>query len=220
MYPESQHLEYKREITDTLEREVVGFLNSREGGRILIGVDDAGLVVGLADPDGDQLKIKDRLKQNIQPSCLGLFDVFFEGYSIPRNKELMRIFRDLDMVEYLGSGMPRILRAYSKECFRFSENFTRMVFPFTKSEITPQVTGQVTGQVEPWMSLVLKACATPLKSSEIQELLEVKHRETFQRNYLDRLLEAGLIERTIPEKPNSRLQKYRLTEKGRALVNH
>ena len=48
----------------------------------------------------------------------------------------MRIFRDLDMVEYLGSGMPPILRAYPRECFHFSENFTRMVFPFPDSEKT------------------------------------------------------------------------------------
>ncbi len=360
MPSESQHLEYKRELTDGMERSVVSFLNSRDGGRILIGVRDDGEVEGLADADGDQLKIKDRLKQNIQPSCLGLFDVlleeeggkswiklivasgpekpyylrkhgmspkgcfirvgsaaepmaerlieeyfskrtrnsigriaaprqdlsfsqlkiyyeeigrepgkkllrnlelftederynyaaylladvnntsikvakyagtdrvdlveneeygncclvkatrqvldkldlenrtfaritpkqreehrlfdavalreavinaivhndfsyegvpkfelfsdrleitsvgglpqgmteaeFFEGYSIPRNKELMRIFRDLDMVEYLGSGMPRILRAYPRECFRFSENFLRMVFPVSVVE--------------------------------------------------------------------------------------
>ena len=368
MHSESQHLEYKREVTDTLEREVVGFLNSREGGRILIGMDDAGTLLGLPDPDGDQLKIKDRLKQNIQPSCLGLFDVlidtsegqtwikllvasgsekpyylrkqgmsprgcflrigsatepmterqietffakrtrnsisrivsprqdlkfsqlkiyyeakgrepnaqflknlelyteddrynyaaylladinntsikvakyagtdrvdlieneeygncclvkatkqvldkldlenrtltritpkerqeirlldpvalreavinaiihndysyegvpkfelfadrleitstgsipqglseaeFFDGCSMPRNKELMRIFRDLDMVEYLGSGMPRILKAYPRECFRFSENFSRMVFPFAYSKKTSEKTSE------------------------------------------------------------------------------
>jgi ATP-dependent DNA helicase RecG len=34
------------------------------------------------------------------------------------------------------------------------------------------------------------------------------------------LLEERLVEYTIPEKPNSRLQKYRLTEKGRALIIH
>lgn len=81
MFPESQHLEYKRELSESLEREVVGFLNHREGGKILIGIDDNAQVVGLADPDGDQLKIKDRLKQNILPSCMGLFDVLLEQHA-------------------------------------------------------------------------------------------------------------------------------------------
>ena len=31
-------------------------------------------------------------------------------------------------------------------------------------------------------------------------------------------LASDLIERIIPEKPNSRLQRYRLTAKGRALL--
>ena len=33
---------------------------------------------------------------------------FFNGISIPRNKELMRIYRDVELVESLGSGIPRI----------------------------------------------------------------------------------------------------------------
>ena len=40
--------------------------------------------------------------------------------------------------------------------------------------------------------------------------------DSLQRNYLDQLLADSLLERTLPDKPNSRLQKYRLTEKGRA----
>ena len=65
---------------------------------------------------------------------------FFEGYSMPRNKELMRIFRDLDLVEHLGSGMPRILQAYPKSCFRFTDNFIRMSFPTSgKTNATQKV---------------------------------------------------------------------------------
>lgn len=54
---------------------------------------------------------------------------FFTGISMPRNKELMRIYRDLDMVEQFGSGVPRILQAYGEDCFHFYESYTRMVFP-------------------------------------------------------------------------------------------
>ena len=44
--------------------------------------------------------------------------------------------------------------------------------------------------------------------------LELKHRPTFRENYLHPALERGFIEYTISDKPNSRLQKYRLTKKG------
>jgi len=61
---------------------------------------------------------------------------FFEGVSMPRNKEIMRIFRDLELVEHLGSGVPRILQSYSRESFRFLDNFVRMSFPVNEQEST------------------------------------------------------------------------------------
>ena len=48
--------------------------------------------------------------------------------------------------------------------------------------------------------------------------MKFKHRPSFRKNHLHPALEAGLIEQTIPEKPASRLQKYRLTPKGRAAL--
>lgn len=48
-----------------------------------------------------------------------------------------------------------------------------------------------------------------LSAKELMARLQLKSRPTFLYNYLQPALEAGLIERTIPDKPNSRSQKYR-----------
>ena len=66
-------------------------------------------------------------------------------------------------------------------------------------------------QVSDQVKLLLKA----LKKGQLSALdgvrvLNLSHRPTFRKNHLHPALTAGLIERTIPEKPNSRLQKYRL----------
>jgi ATP-dependent DNA helicase RecG len=82
---ESNRIELKRELNDGLEKEIVAFLNSREGGILYLGVDDNGRAIGVPQPDEVQLKIKDRLKNNILPSCMGLFDIVQEvkeGYQI------------------------------------------------------------------------------------------------------------------------------------------
>jgi ATP-dependent DNA helicase RecG len=50
-------------------------------------------------------------------------------------------------------------------------------------------------------------------SQELRLALGLKHRHTFRENYLHPAINKGLIEYTIPEKPGSRLQKYRLTKK-------
>ena len=48
-----------------------------------------------------------------------------------------------------------------------------------------------------------------LSTVELMERLGLSHRPTFRKNYLNPALEKQLIERTIPEKPNSKNQKYR-----------
>ena len=63
---------------------------------------------------------------------------------------------------------------------------------------------QVTGQVA---TEVLLFCELPRKASEIQTLVGVKHRETFQDNYLKPLMAKGWLAMTIADKPKSRLQR-------------
>jgi DNA-binding PadR family transcriptional regulator len=57
-----------------------------------------------------------------------------------------------------------------------------------------------------------------LSSGELRKKMNFKHRHAFRENYLHPALESGLIEMTIPEKPGSRLQKYRLTEQGKKAI--
>jgi hypothetical protein len=79
---ESNRLEYKRELTDGLEKEVVAFLNAREGGTLYLGIDKDGHAYGVAGCDGAQLAIKDRLKNNIQPRSWGFLRLSMSFYDL------------------------------------------------------------------------------------------------------------------------------------------
>ena len=70
-----------------------------------------------------------------------------------------------------------------------------------------------------------ESCLSLLSSSsygrkDLAAALGVPSRTGYFGRMLAELVEDGLIEFTIPDKPNSRLQKYRLTEKGRISLRH
>jgi len=72
---------------------------------------------------------------------------------------------------------------------------------------TEQVTVQVTDQVE---KLLAALGAHELSLKELMEKLKLKHRPSFRQSYLIPALDLELIEMTIPDKPNSSKQKYRI----------
>ena len=77
---------------------------------------------------------------------------------------------------------------------------------------TPQVAPRVTPQVRK----LLQALGGEMDRDHLQTALGLRARKNFRLLYLAPALADGLIEMTIPSKPNSRLQKYRLTPKGQA----
>lgn len=86
----------------------------------------------------------------------------------------------------------------------------------TKSDaVTPPVTPPVATIV----LIRLIASTGPLGNSEILAHLGLSDRTHLRERYIDPALSEGVVERTIPEKPTSRLQKYRLTEKGRQTLD-
>jgi ATP-dependent DNA helicase RecG len=99
-------------------------------------------------------------------------------------------------------------------------------FEAVGGEVTGQVTGEVTGEVGPRPESqpeslelrVLRQLTEPLAKAELSGRLG--HKEISGRlNQVIRILLADqTVEYTIPDKPNSRLQKYRLTAKGKNLL--
>jgi Fic family protein len=92
----------------------------------------------------------------------------------------------------------------------FIEFMLRMILNTIESS-APQVTPQVTPQVNELLS-TLKG---EMSREQLQIALGLQDRKSFSERYLKPALNAGLIEMTIPDKPNSRLQKYRLTNTGK-----
>jgi ATP-dependent DNA helicase RecG len=82
-------------------------------------------------------------------------------------------------------------------------------------QVSDTVSDTVSGTVSDTVVKLLTVLSDEtLKPSDIREKMRLKHRTFFLNNYIQPALQLGLIEMTIPDKPNSRLQKYRLTEKG------
>jgi ATP-dependent DNA helicase RecG len=71
-------------------------------------------------------------------------------------------------------------------------------------------TGEVTTEVTTEVDRLVAALSGEMTRRELQTALKLKNDEHFRKAYLLPALAAGVIEMTIPDKPNSRLQKYRL----------
>jgi hypothetical protein len=54
--------------------------------------------------------------------------------------------------------------------------------------------------------------------SELMDIAGRTNRTKFRNSVLKPLMQAGLIEMTIPDRPRSSNQKYRVTERGHALL--
>ncbi|NDV24070.1 Fic family protein [Desulfovibrio sp. JC022] len=70
----------------------------------------------------------------------------------------------------------------------------------------------------PHVKALVEAVSGEMHRDELLSVLNLKDRKSFRELYLKPALEAGLVEMTIPDKPKSKNQRYRLTEKGKGLV--
>ena len=104
-----------------------------------------------------------------------------------------------------------------------SSEFVHMMLQVIKDTLveyegnTDQENDQESDQVKidnPYVKKLLEVIGNETMSAkELMDALGLSHRPTFRNNYLNPALELGVIERTIPDKPNSRNQRYRKIER-------
>ncbi len=148
----------------------------------------------------------------IQPSTTK--EEFLEGYSLPKNKELMKVFNDLDLVEQMGTGIIRILQSYDKNSFKFFPNFIRVTFPFNENKFKNIRQDNIKNDklTEIQNSIIGLMLDSPTITQEtLSRLLNVNIR-TIQRN-IKTLIEKGLIERTGATKKGEWIVKVEIRKR-------
>ena len=145
-----------------------------------------------------------------------------EHLSVQRNPLIADVFHRAGLIEKWGRGTNRVAemcRAAGIAPPEFLEITGAAVVTFRvpvagPARVTPHVAGEVAGEVA---LLVAQFREGPMTRRVIQAALGLRHEDHFREAYLVPALEQGFIEMTIPEKPRSRLQRYRLTDRGRAV---
>ena len=139
----------------------------------------------------------------------------------PKNPVICKFMLQMGLYEELGSGvrrvnhyMPYYAPGAGKPVFEDGEMFT-VTLPLRT--FTPEVTPEVAPEVTPEVMKMLAVIKGDMGRKESQGRLGLGDEKHFRESYQQPGIALGLIEMTIPDKPRSRLQKYRLTDKGRKL---
>ena len=165
----------------------------------------------------------------------------------PKNPLIGAFFREIHRADELGSGMRNIMKygkTYSgstpkmieNDIFRFfinlpvSEVYSQVSqrFPgqvretsgvyYGRAEVATEVNTEVATEVNTEVINMLKVLKGNMSRKEIMAQMNLVNEKHFREYYQQRCVKLGLIEMTIPDKPRSSRQKYRITEKGKALL--
>ena len=106
----------------------------------------------------------------------------------------MRIYKDLELVEHLGSGLNRILEAYDKDSFVIKQNYMKNIFYKNETPLDGVVSGGVNGVVSGGVRELLEFIQTNpgLRANELSEHIDTPLR-TVQR-WLKQLKDENKIE--------------------------
>jgi len=148
--------------------------------------------------------------------------------SVPGNPLLAEPLNLTKYIERMGTGTGDMIErcrnaGLSEPEFKLTDGFVTTLRRKPEqafATVGGEVGGQVAPPVAPPLEVLVRLLgqAGALGNAEIRKHLALKDRAHLRGHYIDPALANGLIEPTIPDKPTSRLQKYRLTVKGAALL--
>lgn len=163
-----------------------------------------------------------------------------------RNRRIGEFLKELHLSEGRQTGIPTILKEIEKNnspkpVFETDEErsyFKIVLFIHKEFERNEVSLGQITSQSDTKLGLtwdqvgtklalswhqvrkILNLCLTEVRIQYLMEQFGWKDRTKFRNKFINPLLKDGLLQMTIPDKPNSSKQKYVITEKGKKLLEN
>ncbi|MCK4563142.1 MAG: Fic family protein [Verrucomicrobia bacterium] len=238
------HPAQQRDLLKAHETWMLGLLDApghyRAGG---VGVGGAGGVVRVAPPPGRVPELMGNLfewlgtseEHALIKSCVFHYEFEFIHPFSDGNGRMGRLWQTLILSQWnpLFAQIPieSMVYAHQQDYYNAIAESTKAAesTPFIEfmlqvvlekmregGQATPHVAPQVTPQVERLLGIL----HGEMSRAELMQILALKDRMHVSNDYLRPAMEAGLVEMTLPDKPNSRLQKYRLTESGRTFLEN
>lgn len=156
-----------------------------------------------------------------------------------RNPSLARIFREAGIMEQWGTGVRRVYDQIASAGLpepSVEEVMDRLRFTVYVPSHAPDAgldasirhqdqaprhqdetpSRSVAGLSSAEILVLHHVSPAPASRAEIMRALGIRNQTRAFRRHIEPLLEAGLLERTLPDKPTSRNQRYRITHLGRA----
>lgn len=156
------------------------------------------------------------------PSGVRVEQLSREHLSIRRNPLIAEAFHRTGAIEALGRGTNRVIeacRAYGIPDPEFVDEAGAVTVTF-KAEVVAGAPRRDQAGTKLGLSRdqvqVLELASESRTLPELMAPSGRTNRTKFRDQVLAPLLEAGLVEMTIPDKPRSPKQRYRITEAGRA----
>lgn len=157
------------------------------------------------------------LANQVVLKCLNIHLKTFRPFA--KNPSIAKVFWEIGLADELGSGMRnsyKYTKMYSggEPVFTEADVFTTVI-PLSEAATatvgpTVQTTPQVAVQdLEQKLEKLIEFCSIPRSRREMMDHMGLTDSKSFRKRYLNTLIEAGKIEMTIPNKPNSPNQKYR-----------